>query len=94
LTDTRVRPAVIVSAPALQQDTGDVILAMVTSQRHTLRTDYALLDWREAGLIHPSWVRAKLATLDNRLILHSPGHLSRRDRRAVRARLRLALDLQ
>ena len=93
LTATRVRPAVVVSSPDYEQETGDIILTMVTSRRHDLTTDFALQDWSEAGLLRPSWVRVKLATLDHRLVQYSPGHLSERDASSMGRSLRHALSL-
>ena len=93
LSTTRVRPAVVVSSAEYSTHTSDIIVAMVTSQPQTSPTDCALQDWREAGLVFPSWVRAKLATLEQRLVQFSPGRLSRRDGAVVERGLRLALGL-
>ena len=93
LSATRVRPALVVSSEAFRSAGPDLILAMITSQTQTSRTDCVLEDWRDAGLIHPSWVRAKVATLAESLIQFSPGRLSARDLKNVGARLRVALDL-
>jgi mRNA interferase MazF len=94
LSATRVRPAVVVSSPDYEAQTGDIILTMVTSQRHGTPTDFALDDWRDAGLVQPSWVRIKLATLDNRLVQFSPGRLSKRDASKMEESIRLALGLE
>lgn len=93
LSATRVRPAVVVSSAKYGAYTSDLIVAMLTSQPQTGPTDYSLQDWQDAGLVHPSWVRAKLATLEQTLVQFSPGCLSRRDVRAVERRLELALGL-
>lgn len=92
LSASRVRPAVVLSTPEFEDETGDVILTMVTSREYVGSTDYALRDWRRAGLIQPSWVRIKLATLDRRLVQFSPGRLTPRDVTAVDSRLHLALQ--
>jgi mRNA interferase MazF len=94
LSATRVRPAVVVSSEEYGEDTSDLIVAMVTSQPQTGATDCRLQDWQEAGLIYPSWVRSKLATLEQSLIQFSPGRLSHRDVGAVEQRLELALGLR
>ena len=94
LTATRVRPAIVMSPAFDEDETGDVILSMVTSQEHRLSTDTPLLDWRLAGLVMPSWVRIKLATIDRNLVQFSPGRLTARDAFAVEQKLRLARDLQ
>ena len=93
LSAIRVRPAVVMSSDIFIADSRDLIVAMVTSRPQTSATDCALEDWREAGLIHPSWVRSKLATLAERLVQFSPGRLSPRDLGTVEARLRIALAL-
>ena len=92
LAAARVRPAVVVSSDAYNSG-ADVIVAMVTSQRHTGTTDCSVRDWREAGLLYPSWVRAKLAALEQKLVQYSPGQLSARDIQSVEQRISRALGL-
>lgn len=93
LPTSSVRPAIVVNGEGFEDETGDVILAMVTSRVRDGRTDLALSDWAEAGLLRASWVRARLATIDRKLILFSPGTLSPKDVQAVNLSLRLALEL-
>jgi mRNA interferase MazF len=93
LSAIRTRPAVVFSTEHYARSSGDLIIAMVTGQRHDLPTDYELRDWREAGLLAPSWVRAKLATIAETLIRFSPGTLTDRDLQSVETRIRAALAL-
>ncbi len=93
LSASRVRPAVVVSSEDYNVQSSDLIVAMVTSRPQTGPSDYRLQDWQEAGLMYPSWVRAKLATLEQRLIQFSPGRVSDRDVIAVEMRLAWALGL-
>ena len=93
LSAKRVRPAVVVSVPEYEQNTGDIIVAQVTSRQHSLPTDYALQDWQSAGLLRPSIVRAKLATINASLVQFRTGRLSDRDLEEVNKRLRLAMGL-
>jgi mRNA interferase MazF len=93
LTATKTRPAVIVSVEAFQRDTGDFTVAMITSVPHMTPYDYELKDWQAAHLLRPSWVRAKLATLDTGLVRYKPGKLSEADMAEVEKRIRLALGL-
>ena len=93
LSATRTRPAVVVSVHAFEQATGDFTVAMITSVPHTTTYDYELLNWQAAHLLRPSWVRAKLATLDPALVRHQPGRLSDADLAEVERRIRLALGL-
>lgn len=60
---------------------------MITSQVEglALEGDVHLLDWKAAGLLHPSVLRlAKVATVDERLIEKTIGRLSARDLASVR----------
>jgi hypothetical protein len=66
---------------------------MITSQAYSGTTDYRLAGWQEAGLIYPSWVRMKLATLSHHLIQFSPGRISESDAAEVEHRLRLVFGL-
>jgi mRNA interferase MazF len=93
LTATKTRPAVVVSIGAFQRDSGDFTVAMITSVPRTTPYDYQLKDWQAAHLLRPSWVRAKLATLDPVLVRYKPGKLSDADLAEVEKRLRLALGL-
>ena len=93
LSTTQVRPAVVVSTDVYNVDTGDVICAMVTSQRHNLATDYELQDWHEAGLLFRSWGRAKIVSVEQSIIQHTIGRLSDRDLSEVDVRLRIAVGL-
>ena len=67
---------------------------MITSTKARWRSDVALKDWRQAGLKVACWVRLKLFTLDDALILHSVGALSERDREAVQDALGRCLDIR
>ncbi len=93
LSAKRVRPAIVVSVPEYEQNTGDIIVAQVNSRQHSLPTDYALQDWQFAGLLRPSVVRVKLATINASLVQFRTGRLSDRDLEEVDKRLRLALGL-
>lgn len=93
LSTTQMRPAVVVSTDDYTAGTGDIIVVMVTSQPHSLPTDCALQDWSAAGLLYPSWVRAKIVSLERSLIRHTIGRMSDRDLAEVDARLRTAMGL-
>ncbi len=93
LNATRTRPAVVISIPEFQGATGDFTVAMITSVPHTTPYDYELRDWQAAQLLSPSWVRAKLATLDPQLVRYKPGRLTDSDLAEVESRIRLALGL-
>lgn len=91
LSATRTRPAVVMSTEDFERETGDFTVAMVTSVPRTTPFDYELQDWQAANLLRPSWVRAKLATLDPALVRYQPGRLTDTDFREVEQRIRHAL---
>lgn len=90
---TKTRPALVVSDPAYEAETGNLIIAQITSQEPRFRSDYALTSWREAGLVKPSIVRMKLATLASVLVRYRPGRISPADLAEVDKRLREVLRL-
>ena len=90
---TKVRPTLVLSDPAYETETGNVIVAQITSQSARFPGDCTLRDWREAGLQNPSIVRLKLATLATALIRFSPGSVTARDLTSVETALRGALRL-
>jgi mRNA interferase MazF len=93
LSAAKTRPAVVVSVRRFEQTTGAFTVAMITSTPQTTPYDCALADWKQANLLFPSWVRAKLVTLNPALVRYRPGRLSKRDLAEVEKRLRRALGL-
>jgi mRNA interferase MazF len=80
------RPALVVSAEALQEKFGLVWLMMITSADNTSwECDVGVSDQKLAGLPAPSLVRtAKIATVDATRILRRLGKLSVKDAKAVK----------
>jgi mRNA interferase MazF len=70
---------------------GHTVLAMITSASNPPWPMDVTINANEARLQAPSKVRMRLFTLDNRLILHRAGGLSRTDQRAVLAVVRKLL---
>jgi len=93
LSAIKTRPAVVVSVGAFEHATGAVTVAVVTSRSFDSPFDYPLQDWQEANLRFPSWVRAKLVTLDPSQVRYRPGSVSVRDLHEVDRRLRLAFGV-
>src|SRR5436853_6075581 len=96
-TDQRAskkRPAVVVSSGAYHADNINLILMAVSSQVSTsLRAgEVTLDDWKKAGLIGDSVVKAVITTLERRLVIRKLGALSDADRGAVKDAIRLILD--
>jgi len=94
-TTTKRRPALVVSAPHFQTNSGHVVLAMVTSATNSSwPLDWMIQEWKCTGLPKPCVVRLKLFSLDERLILNRLGALTNSDRRGVAECLRQLLPLQ
>jgi mRNA interferase MazF len=89
ISAAKPRPALALSAKSMNETSGHTVFAMITSAtRSHWAQDVPLADATEAGLQAASLLRAKLFTLDNRLISRKIGRLSRRDRTSARRMLR------
>ncbi len=88
-TGTRkLRPALVLTLPDYQKDSGACILAMITSaERSRWENDLVLESWALAGLKKPSVIRWKLFTLDESMIVGRRGHLADPDLAHVGLRL-------
>lgn len=91
-SQTKRRPAVVLSSRRLSAHANQYVLAMVTSARHEpWPFDVRIADGSSAGLRAESVVRWKLFSLDASLITRRIGALAARDRRRLRQRLTEAL---
>ncbi|MBV9510651.1 MAG: type II toxin-antitoxin system PemK/MazF family toxin [Caulobacteraceae bacterium] len=88
----RRRPALVVSSPDFESETGLVWVAMITTPEHERRFgDIPIGDQAAAGLPAPSVIRAsKLATLAVGRIKRRLGALGEADRLGARVALRAA----
>jgi mRNA interferase MazF len=89
------RPVVVVSSEAYMSETIDVLVAMITTRaRPAPRSgDHKLADWQGAGLIGPSTVRARLATVHSKRVIRKLGAVSNADMAGIDNGLRAALAL-
>ena len=77
LTAAKVRPAVVVNAAHPSQD---VLIVPVTSRTSPLLAgEFALADWKAAGLNVPSAVKRGIYTVHQSLVMKSVGQLSAAD---------------
>jgi mRNA interferase MazF len=89
---TKRRPALVLSAQGFNDRAAHLVLAMITSHENRgWPLDVALRDLATAGLSHPSVVRMKIFTLDERFVLRKAGALAAPDRAAVRRALGMLL---
>jgi len=89
---TKRRPALVLSTSASNDRAAHLVLSMVTGSEHRgWPLDTEIRDLAAAGLTHPSMVRMKLFTLDERFVIRRAGALAESDRGAVRRALGLLL---
>lgn len=89
---TKRRPALVLSSQGFNDRAAHLVLAMITSHENRgWPLDVELRDLAAAGLSHPSVVRMKLFTLDERFVLRRAGSLAAPDRAAVRRALAMLL---
>ena len=82
---TKPRPALVI----LDTGDADVLLARVTTQPVHTTHDVPVKDWRQAGLLAPSFVRLhKLATIAKARVRQRLGSLPPADRQQVGAVIR------
>jgi mRNA interferase MazF len=81
LSSVKRRPAVIVSSDQYNEQSPDVMIASITSNVQAIPHlgDRVLRHWREAGLLQPSLLQAKIATVEASIIGRRLGRLSRDD---------------
>lgn len=94
-TETKKRPAAVVSSAAYHRERSDVILVAVTSQvRGALGIGEApVTGWKEAGLINPSILKPILFTLERSLVVKRLGKLSSLDQKALQESLLTILEI-
>jgi mRNA interferase MazF len=90
---TKKRPAVVASSGAYHADHSNLILMALSSQvsNSPRAGEVTITDWKKAGLIGPSVVKAVLTTIDRTLVIRKLGALSNADCDAVKKALRLIL---
>jgi mRNA interferase MazF len=87
------RPAVVVSSTAYHANHINLILMGISSQVSASSRvgEVRVTDWKKAGLIGPSVVKAVMTTVERRLVIRKLGTLSDADCDAVKKTLRLIL---
>jgi mRNA interferase MazF len=92
-SQSKQRPAVIVSSSRYHAERADLVLMAITSQVRSPPAfgESSVRDWQAAGLIKLSVIKPVLATLDQRLVRKTLGRLSETDRSALKDTLRLIL---
>lgn len=91
LSGSKVRPAVIVSAPHISKDV--FILPLTSKTTSLLAGEFVLADWSKAGLNVETSVKRGIYTVDQTLVAQSLGKLSDSDLGDVNDALRRWLGL-
>ena len=87
LEQTKQRPALILKVVPYSRQLNLFVIAMMTSQIDLpqIEGDFELKDWKNSGLLHPTRVRlAKIATLEESLIIKKLGTLHKTDAKQFR----------
>ena len=85
LTRRKVRPAIVIGRSG-----ADLFLDPISSQLSN--ADFALREWKAAGLNVPCGVKTQIATVEGRLVLKIVGLPAAADRQALDDRLRTWLQ--
>lgn len=90
-TSSKVRPAVVVS-PGYPSD--DLLVVGLSSVSGTLRPgEFPIQFWREAGLIHPSFAKRAIASIEDSLVRRQLGLLHETDLMKLDEAIRLWFGL-
>ena len=82
----KIRPAIVIG-----RNDADLFLVPIFSQLSN--TDFALKEWRAAGLNVPCGVKAQIATVEERLVVKKVGKLDAADLLVLNSQLRAWLLL-
>lgn len=87
------RPAVVVSSVAYHADHINLILMGISSQVSASPRvgEVTVTDWKKAGLIGPSAVKAVVTTIERRLVIRKLGALADADCASLKKALKLIL---
>jgi mRNA interferase MazF len=86
LKSRKVRPAIVIG-----RNGADLFLVPISSVLPN--TDFQVKEWRAAGLNVPSGVKARVSTVEERLVVKIIGTLAAVDRKTLDERLRNWLQL-
>jgi len=75
------RPALVISVDAFNEKGPDLLIMAITSQvSGPLRIgEFLIRDWRLAGLLKPSAIKAAVTTIEAKLVRRRLGHLTDHD---------------
>lgn len=88
-TGGRKRPALVLSSTTHNQETGELVIAQITSRLSSPPRigDYHIEGWRETNLPRAAMVRARLATIEASQALRKVGKLPEAEFQSAQADL-------
>ena len=86
LSETKVRPAVVVHAPHPSEDS--IIIPLTSRASSLLPGEFTLENWADAGLNVPTIVKRGVFTIHPSLIIRNIGRLSLHDSQSLEQSLR------
>ena len=92
LTNSKVRPAVVVNAPHVSKDL--LVVALTSKTQSLLSGEFVLSEWQNAGLNVATAVKRGVFTIHERLVLKTVGTLSATDAESLDKSLRGWFGLQ
>lgn len=92
-TQTKKRPAVVISSKAYNSERPDLIIMAVTSQIKpaAIIGEVIVQDWQGAGLLKPSAIKPVITTIEKPLVIRTMGRLKDNDRIALLESLKVIL---
>ena len=92
-SQTKKRPAVVISSKAYNSERPDLIITAVTSQIKSTAIigEVIVQNWQAAGLLKPSAIKPVITTIEKPLVIRTMGRLKDEDQNALRESLRVIL---
>lgn len=89
LSTVKRRPALVLSSDEFNRTLGDLIIAQISSRVNspTRPGDHFIRDWRAAGLLLPSLVRAQITTINSSIVVKVLGSMPGHEMAAARRQL-------
>ncbi len=91
LSNSKVRPAIIVSTAHTSQDI--IVVPLTSKTTKLLSGEFMLLDWLKEGLNVPTAVKRGLYTVEKKLVIKVIGKLSKTDAQKIESSLQSWLGL-
>lgn len=86
LSNSKIRPAVVINSPHVSQDV--IIVALTSKTDSLLAGEFTLTKWQNAGLNIETAVKRGIFTINRKLIIKSVGKLSATDSSSLDRSLR------